>query len=71
MSSTIDQSNKIALTQYSKGAGCGCKIAPSVLSEILAQHSVGISTPKLLVGNDTKPMQLVMSMQWAAIPYLL
>ena len=54
MSSTIDQSNKIALTQYSKGAGCGCKIAPSVLSEILAQHSVGISTPKLLVGNDTK-----------------
>lgn len=45
---------KIALTQYSKGAGCGCKIAPAVLSEILAQHSVGISTPKLLVGNDTK-----------------
>ena len=54
MSSTINQSNKIALTQYSKGAGCGCKIAPAILSEILAQHSVGISTPKLLVGNDTK-----------------
>lgn len=44
----------IKLTAYSKGAGCGCKIAPAVLSEILAQHSVGNSTPKLLVGNDTK-----------------
>ncbi len=46
MSSTIDQSNKIALTQYAKGGGCGCKIAPAVLSERLAQHTVGISTPK-------------------------
>ena len=54
MSTTTEQNIKIALTQYSKGAGCGCKIAPAVLSEILAQHSVGISTPKLLVGNDTK-----------------
>ncbi len=54
MSTTTEQNTKIALTQYSKGAGCGCKIAPAVLSEILAQHSVGISTPKLLVGNDTK-----------------
>lgn len=45
---------QIALTQYSKGAGCGCKIAPAVLSEILAQHSVGSSTPQLLVGNDSK-----------------
>jgi len=54
MSTTTEQNTKIALTQYSKGAGCGCKIAPAILSEILAQHSVGISTPKLLVGNDTK-----------------
>lgn len=42
------------LTQYSKGGGCGCKIAPAVLSEILATHSVGNNIPQLLVGNDSK-----------------
>ena len=42
----------IALTAFSKGAGCGCKIAPKVLEEILAGN---LSTPydrHLLVGND-------------------
>ncbi len=46
--------NDIKLTQYSHGAGCGCKIAPAVLDKIL--HS---TTPKtlyrnLLVGNESK-----------------
>jgi selenide,water dikinase len=47
---------EIKLTQHSKGGGCGCKIAPSVLSEILAAHNVGAKSniPQLLVGNDSR-----------------
>jgi len=44
----------IKLTQYSHGAGCGCKISPAILDKIL--HSSVIHEPdsKLLVGNDTR-----------------
>jgi selenide,water dikinase len=43
----------VKLTQYSHGAGCGCKIAPSVLSEILKSDQSGkMSFPNLLVGNE-------------------
>jgi selenide,water dikinase len=47
---------EIKLTQHSKGGGCGCKIAPSVLSEILAAHNVGVKNniPQLIVGNDSR-----------------
>ena len=47
---------EIKLTQHSKGGGCGCKIAPSVLSEILAKHNIGAKNniPQLLVGNDSR-----------------
>jgi selenide,water dikinase len=40
----------IKLTQFSKGAGCGCKIAPNVLQEILHTTTV-YNSPNLLVGN--------------------
>lgn len=45
---------EIKLTQYSHGAGCGCKISPAILDKIL--HSdLNISTdPRLLVGNDKR-----------------
>lgn len=43
---------EVRLTQYSKGGGCGCKIAPSVLQEMLATGSKG-SFPNLLVGNES------------------
>ena len=44
----------IRLTQYSHGAGCGCKIAPKVLDEIL-QSNISIPVNKnLLVGNSSK-----------------
>lgn len=44
----------IKLTQYSHGAGCGCKISPKILDEIL-QTSIAIPvTDKLLVGNHSK-----------------
>ncbi|HZX26345.1 MAG TPA: selenide, water dikinase SelD [Telluria sp.] len=44
---------KIRLTSFSHGGGCGCKIAPGVLSEIL-RNSHGFPVPKeLLVGIET------------------
>lgn len=43
----------IKLTQFSHGGGCGCKIAPAVLSELLAHSPVGVLAPDLLVGTDT------------------
>ena len=43
----------IALTQFSHGGGCGCKIAPGLLSEILSRAPQGIVPPELLVGLET------------------
>lgn len=42
------------LTQYSHGAGCGCKIAPKVLEDILQTNAPSIQNEKLLVGNSSK-----------------
>ena len=47
-------SSKIRLTQYSHGAGCGCKIAPNLLEQFLKTDFVPTPDPKLLVGNSTK-----------------
>jgi len=44
----------VRLTQYSHGAGCGCKISPKVLSEILQGVSGQVLDPRLLVGFDTR-----------------
>lgn len=45
--------NTIKLTQYSHGAGCGCKISPAVLDRIL--HSqMTFEDPHLLVGNGDR-----------------
>lgn len=44
----------IKLTQYSRGAGCGCKIAPKVLDEILKSNTVMPEHSKLLVGYHSK-----------------
>ncbi len=43
----------IKLTQYSHGAGCGCKIAPAVLDKMLAGQ-VARPDANLLVGNDER-----------------
>ncbi len=42
----------IRLTQYSHGAGCGCKISP-VLETILHSEQAKFVDPNLLVGNET------------------
>ena len=44
----------IKLTQYSHGAGCGCKISPAVLDVILKGNISMPDNEKLLVGNHTK-----------------
>lgn len=43
----------IKLTSFSKGAGCGCKIAPNVLQEILKTNLIPTENKNLLVGNHT------------------
>jgi selenide,water dikinase len=43
----------IRLTQLSHGGGCGCKIAPAVLQQILAGAGPAIVPPQLLVGTET------------------
>ena len=44
----------IRLTQYSHGGGCGCKIAPGVLSALLRPGIALPSFPDLVVGNDSR-----------------
>ncbi|MDG1311066.1 MAG: selenide, water dikinase SelD [Porticoccaceae bacterium] len=46
--------SRIRLTQYSHGAGCGCKIAPSVLETFLKTNYIAPEDSCLLVGNSTK-----------------
>lgn len=50
----INNISSYKLTQYSHGAGCGCKIAPSVLDHILKSQSNNIHFPNLLVGNEER-----------------
>ncbi|ART83769.1 selenide, water dikinase SelD [Oceanisphaera profunda] len=44
----------IHLTQYSHGAGCGCKISPTVLDTILHSQLPRFNDPRLIVGNDSR-----------------
>ncbi|MBD8161387.1 selenide, water dikinase SelD [Erwinia persicina] len=44
----------LRLTQYSHGAGCGCKISPRVLDTILHSDHPLRHDPRLLVGNETR-----------------
>lgn len=43
----------LRLTEFSHGGGCGCKISPAVLREIIARSSLPIVPPDLLVGIET------------------
>jgi selenide, water dikinase len=47
-------SSTIKLTQYSHGAGCGCKLSPAILDRILHSPQVYQPDPHLLVGNDKR-----------------
>ena len=43
----------IKLTSFSHGGGCGCKISPAILAEILKGHVGSIMPKELLVGIET------------------
>ncbi|MEO8628745.1 MAG: selenide, water dikinase SelD, partial [Betaproteobacteria bacterium] len=44
----------LRLTQFSHGGGCGCKIAPGILQQIVAKAGVRAPVPpQLLVGIET------------------
>ena len=44
---------QLRLTQFSHGGGCGCKIAPGVLEQILAKSAPSLVPRQLLVGIET------------------
>lgn len=46
--------HEVKLTQYSHGAGCGCKISPKVLDTILKSSLIAPTDKRLLVGNQTR-----------------
>jgi len=48
------KTQKIKLTQYSHGAGCGCKISPKVLDQILVEAMPSPQFDNLLVGNKNR-----------------
>jgi len=48
------QETSVKLTQYSHGAGCGCKIAPKTLEEILSGSLAMPDNQHLIVGNHSK-----------------
>ncbi|CAN5495003.1 selenide, water dikinase SelD [soil metagenome] len=49
-----ESTEKIKLTQFTHGFGCGCKIAPAVLDVMLKNNHAANDHPGLLVGNSTK-----------------
>ena len=52
--STSTKDFSVKLTQFSHGAGCGCKISPKVLDTILHSNLARPDNKKLIVGNSTK-----------------
>ena len=48
------ETTDIKLTQYSHGAGCGCKISPAILDKILHSPVAMPVDARLLVGNDKR-----------------
>src|SRR5258705_364759 len=53
MTVSLPPSDSPRLTSLSHGGGCGCKIAPGVLSEILKNTNRMPMPPELLVGIET------------------
>ena len=49
----LNATETIRLTEFSHGGGCGCKIAPGLLSEILARAPAGLVPAELIVGTET------------------
>ena len=56
------EATAIKLTQYSHGAGCGCKISPAILDKILHSSITHSPDARLLVGNDKRDDAAVMDL---------
>lgn len=54
---------QVKLTQFSHGAGCGCKISPAILDKILHSETKNGSFASLLVGNESKDDAAVFELQ--------
>ena len=52
-STTDSTAAPLRLTSFSHGGGCGCKIAPGVLAEILKNSGGGLIPKELMVGIET------------------
>jgi selenide,water dikinase len=50
----MNDARNVRLTQYSHGAGCGCKLSPKILDQILTSNFSIPDNDKLLVGNHSK-----------------
>ena len=48
-----DETPPLRLTSFAHGGGCGCKISPAVLNQILAHVGPGVIPPQLLVGIES------------------
>ena len=46
-------SSRPRLTEMAHGGGCGCKLAPAVLQDILKKMPIPVPCPDLLVGTET------------------
>src|SRR5262249_51441166 len=49
----MDAIQPVRLSQLSHGGGCGCKLAPSVLQQLLSSHPTMTPYERLLVGVET------------------
>jgi len=51
---SVSSGKAIRLTEYSHGAGCGCKISPELLEQILHSEQPAQAYPNLLVGYGSR-----------------
>src|SRR3990167_8148877 len=47
-----EMTTPVRLTSLAHGGGCGCKIAPGILTEILKTSPIRVTSPDLLVGSE-------------------
>ncbi|MBL4655817.1 MAG: selenide, water dikinase SelD [Bacteroidia bacterium] len=60
--STLAETQEVRLTQFSHGAGCGCKISPAILEKIIGHSEQQSEFSGLLVGNSSKDDAAVMEL---------
>jgi selenide, water dikinase len=62
MTSSEINTKEIRLTQFSHGAGCGCKISPAILETIIGKSSAQPEFENLIVGNHSRDDAAVMQL---------